>query len=46
LIGIIIAAALGYYLEYFSLTNVIISSIVTAIAVIGFGIWRKKYVLK
>jgi hypothetical protein len=45
-VGIIIAAAIGYYLEHFSITTVVISAVVTATFVIGVGIWRKKYVLK
>jgi hypothetical protein len=45
-VGIIIAAALGYYLEHFSLTTVVISAIVTAVFIIGVGIWRRKHVLK
>ena len=46
LVGIIIAAALGYYFEHFSLTTIIISAIVTAVVFVGVAIWRNKYVRK
>ena len=45
-IGMIIAAALGYYFEHFSLTTIITSVIVTAVVIIGIGQWRKKHMLK
>jgi uncharacterized membrane protein YeaQ/YmgE (transglycosylase-associated protein family) len=46
LVGIIVAAGLGYYFEHFSLGTIIISVVGTAVVIFGIGQWRKKHVLK
>ena len=46
LVGIIIAGALGSYLEHFSLIAVIIGAIVTPIVFACIGTGRRKHVLK